>query len=253
MDTHYLDWFPNTDGLGSLLFILGWLFGGMAVIGQPHIVVRFISLEDASQINRMRLYYYSWFTLFYGATIVVGLLSRISFPETSQFDAELALPNLALAVLPEIMVGLVLAALFAATLSTADSLILSCSAAITRDFVQHPGILQHLWVTKFITALVLICALTIALMGADSVFKLVLDAWGLLGSAFAPLVILLALGRRIAQPLGISMMLIGTGTFLLWQQLGLGNLIYSVGPGIMAGLLTYTLSSRLASWSKQKE
>ncbi len=253
VDSHYLDWFPDTNGLGILLFILGWLFGGVAVIGQPHIVVRFISLENACQINRMRFYYYSWFSLFYGATIVVGLLSRISFPETGHFDAELALPNMALQVLPETLVGLVLAALFAATLSTADSLILSCSAAITRDFIQQPGALHDLWATKVITALVLVCALGIALTGADSVFKLVLDAWGLLGSAFAPLVILLATGRRITQTQGISMMISGTGTFLLWQQLGLGGMIYSVGPGIIMGLLAYTLTSSLFPGSTQKE
>ncbi len=103
------------------------------MVGQPHIMIRFISLDKASNINRMRFYYYGWFTLFYGATIIVGLLSRITFPDTSNFDAELALPMLALQVLPEALVGLMLAALFAATLSTADSLILSCSASITRD------------------------------------------------------------------------------------------------------------------------
>ena len=239
IDTHYLSWFPDTDTLGIVLFILGWLFGGIAVVGQPHIVIRFISLDNESQINRMRFYYYSWFTLFYGATIIVGMLSRIVFPESANFDAELALPTMALQVLPEPLVGLTLAALFAATLSTADSLILSCSASITRDFVQHPGKMHSLWVAKLTTAVVLIVAVIIALTGAESVFALVLDAWGLLGSAFAPLVLLLAMGRRIPQPLAITMIILGIVAFLLWQQFGLGGVIYSIGPGIIAGFITY--------------
>jgi SSS family transporter len=248
---HYMGWFPDTDTLGIGLFITGWLFGGIAVVGQPHIVIRFISLDSAEHINRMRLYYYGWFTLFYGATILVGLLSRITFPENAAFDAELALPTMALQVLPEVIVGLVLAALFAATLSTADSLILSCSASVTRDFVQHPGSFHSLWAAKLTTALVLGTAVLIALTGAESVFALVLDAWGLLGSAFAPLVIVQALGRRVPQALAIAMIALGVGTFLAVQQLGWGSTIYSVAPGIAAGLLGYIVGNMLSKHSKE--
>lgn len=243
IDGNYLQWFPESNALGITLFILGWLFGGIAVVGQPHIVIRFISLDDPAHINRMRLYYYGWFTLFYGATILVGLLSRIAFPQEGDFDAELALPTMALQILPEPLVGLVLAALFAATLSTADSLILSCSAALTRDFVQHPARIHSLWAAKLTTALVLGAAVAIALSGSKSVFALVLDAWGLLGSAFAPLLILSALGRRIPQWLAITMVLGGISVFLLWQQLGLGGTLYSVAPGILAALLLYPLGT----------
>lgn len=253
IDTHYLSWFPDTHTLGIVLFIIGWLFGGIAVVGQPHIMIRFISLDKSSNINRMRFYYYGWFTLFYGATIIVGLLSRITFPDTSNFDAELALPMLALQVLPEALVGLMLAALFAATLSTADSLILSCSASITRDFVQHQGKMHSLWAAKLTTAVVLVVAVIIALTGAESVFALVLDAWGLLGSAFAPLVILLAMGRRIPQTVAMSMIIVGIAVFLLWQQQGLGSAIYSVAPGIASGFVAYMLAKLIPGLKPLKE
>ena len=236
----YMNWFPDTDITGIALFITGWLFGGMAVIGQPHIVIRFISLDHANNLGKMRLYYYTWFTAFYGATILAGLLSRIAFPDTAGFDAELALPTMALQVLPDAMVGLVLAALFAATLSTADSLILSCSASITRDFVQSPGTMHSLRVAKLTTASVLCLAVMIALKGTDSVFSLVLDAWGLLGSAFAPLVILNALGHRIYQTDSLIMMISGVSAFLLWQQFGDGS-IYAVAPGMITAFLVYIL------------
>jgi SSS family transporter len=241
VDTNYLSWFPDKDLIGIMLFILGWLFGGIAVVGQPHVVVRFISLDDESHINRMRFYYYGWFTLFYSATIMVGLLSRIAFPESANFDSELALPTMAQLVLPEVLAGMVLAALFAATLSTADSLVLSCSAAVTRDFSQHEGWIHSLWVAKLTTACVVAVAVTIALTGADSVFALVLDAWGLLGSAFAPLVILQALGKRIPQPISITMIAVGVAVFLLWQQMGWDEVVYSVAPGIITGFFVYPL------------
>lgn len=237
VDVHYMAWFPDTDHLGIVLFILGWFFGGIAVMGQPHIVIRFISLDSPASINRMRFYYYFWFAAFYAATILVGMLSRITFPETSGFDAELALPTMALQVLPDVMVGLILAALFAATLSTADSLILSCSAAITRDFVQDEGKMHSLWVAKLSTAVVLTAAVIIALTGAHSVFSLVLDAWGLLGSAFTPLIIFLAMKQHPSQTLSITMVIVGVATFLIWQQIGWGGAFYSVAPGIISGLL----------------
>ncbi|GAA6134764.1 sodium/proline symporter PutP [Oceaniserpentilla sp. 4NH20-0058] len=234
---HYLSWFPDTDFLGITLFILGWVFGGVTVFGQPQIVVRFIALDNESNINRMRVYYYVWFTLFYGAAILVGLLSRIAFPDTSVFDAELALPALAKLVLPDVMTGLILAALFSATLSTADSLILACSASVTRDFTSKVGKLQSLWAAKLTTACVLLVAVIIALTGAESVFALVLDAWGLLGSAFMPLILLLALGKQVSQLVAIIMVVSGVVAFIIWQQLGLGGLIYSVAPGVLVGLM----------------
>jgi len=245
VDTQYLNWLPDTDALGVLLFILGWVFGGVAVFAQPQIVVRFISLDNEKHINKMRWYYYSWFTLFYGATVVVGMLSRVAFPEQENFDAELALPTLAMLVLPDVMTGLVLAALFSATLSTADSLILSCSASVTRDFSEKPGKLHSLWAAKATTVTVLLLAAVIGMTGAESVFALVLDAWGLLGSAFFPLVLFLALGKQFSQGLSITMVITGVVAFLIWQQLGLGGIIYSVGPGVMAGVIVGLIGLQL--------
>jgi Na+/pantothenate symporter len=81
----------------------------------------------------------------------------------------------------------------------------------------------------------------------------VLDAWGLLGSAFAPLVIIYALGHRVPQPLSIAMIIIGVATFITWQQLGYGSLIYSVAPGVVAGLLAYYIGRQFVRMDTIKE
>lgn len=241
LEGHYLALFPDKGLAGIVLFILGWVFGGMAVIGQPHIVIRFMSLDSPSSVKRMRCYYYAWFTVFYGATIVVGMLSRIVFPEAGQFDAELALPKMALEILPDVVVGLVLAALFAATMSTADSLILSCSAAITRDFISSSS--HSLWAAKLSTLTILIVACLIALSDNQSVFRLVLDAWGLLGAGFAPLILLNAGNRVLGQWQSIVTMATGVIAFIVWNKAGLGGIIYSAAPGIVVGLIVgYCLS-----------
>lgn len=246
VDNNYLALLPPESGYGALLgglgFVLGWFFAGYGVAGQPHIMVRFMTMDRPQDIGKVRLYYYSWFTLFYGMTIGVGLAARVLLPEVENFDAELALPTLAQQLLPQALVGMVLAGIFAATISTADSLILSCSASLTRDF--HDQKVDHYLITKGGTVVVSLLALGIALVSDKSVFALVLDAWGVLGAGFAPLLTVYALGRRPSQVLAIAMLLGGVIVFYLWPLL-LPGLIYATAPGMLAGLIIYVIGSRL--------
>lgn len=233
----YMDWFPDTGTTGAVLFVLGWVFAGFGVAGQPHIVIRYVSLDSPDSLTRMRVYYYTWFVLFYSATIVAGLCARLLLPESAAFDAELALPTLAMQLLPAVLVGLLLAGLFAATMSTADSLILSCCAAFTRDFVlgRPPGLAA----TKAVTLLVVLAALGLAVSDSNSVFQLVLIAWGLLASAFAPLLLVYALGGRPDERLAVLMMVTGVGVFLIWRYYSLSALAYEAMPAMMAAVLMF--------------
>lgn len=236
----YMNWLPDKTALESTLFILGWLFGGFAVAGQPHILVRYMAFDKPEHLNRVRAYYYAWFFFFYGATIWVGLLTRILLPVTAGFDAELALPTVAQQLLPPPLVGLVLAALFAATLSTADSLVISCSSAITQDMLPNRQL--GMLATKIGTALVVLGALALALSDNQRVFDLVLIAWGLLAAAFCPLILLYSFGAKPGEGLAIFIMGVGIGVFMAWRWAGLSDLVYEVAPAILAGLLAYALA-----------
>ena len=233
----YMNCFPDDSWLGIVLFVLGWVFAGFGVAGQPHIVVRYIALDNVNNISRFRLWYYGWFITFYAATIVVGLLARLLLPDVNGFDAELALPSLALQILPEALVGLMLAGLFAATMSTADSLVISCTASVSRDlFPDHKA---GYWQTKMITVIVVVSALCIALWGYSSVFQLVLVAWGLLAVAFAPLLLVYAMGQKPSEIQAITMMFAGIMTLLIWRWHGLSNMVYEILPAMLAGLLVF--------------
>ncbi len=244
---HYMDLFPPNHPLGApmgpILFVAGWFFAGIGIIGQPHAMVRFMTMEDANQMGRVRLYYYSWYSAFSVLAIATALAARLLVPDTHSFDVELALPMLAGELLPPVLVGLVLAGLFAATMSTADSQILSCTAAITHDFPikKWGGYLAH----KFATVFVTVVALSIALVGSDSVFSLVVVAWSALASAFAPLLIVYALGRPVSEKLAIIMLLGGMGAMAAWRLLGLNDITYEVFPGIMAGLLIFIIGDQV--------
>jgi SSS family transporter len=231
------DWRPADAWGPALAIVAGWLAAGLAVVGQPHIVIRFMAVDDERSMTRVRIWYYSWFTLFYGATIGVGLLTRLILPPDG-FDPELALPRMAMALLPDIAVGTILAGLFAATISTADSLVLACSAALSADLtVRRPS----LRIAKAATAGVVALALAIALTDQQTVFRLVLVAWGLLGAAFGPLILILGRGGAPRQGEALTVMGVGVAVFLGWRRLGLSAEIYEVLPAMAAGLLAWAI------------
>lgn len=228
------------DGsLGIFLFILGWIFGGFGVIGQPHIMIRFMTIDNAESMTKTKIYYYSWYIAFYAITIGVGLTARLMLPDSSSFDAELALPLMSKQMLPEILIGVVLAGIFSATMSTADSQILSCSAAVTNDIL--PKGKSNLFITKLTTAFVTIVALMIALYGSKNVFELVLIAWSVLSAGFGPLLFMYAMKKQVSEYTGIAMILIGMAVTLIWREMGLGGTMYEVAPGMISGLLVYAI------------
>ena len=245
----YTDWFPSdlpVPGLaGYVLFAVGWGFAGLSVIGQPHVMVRFMALDGDSNMRTARAWYYLWFVAFYFMATCVGLLSRIYLPESAAFDAELALPTMALELLPPVLVGMILAGIFAATMSTADSLVLSCSAALTHDLL--PRRVERRLLIKGATVAITAVALALALSNNQSVFALVILSWSGLASAFAPLLIALSLGLRPSQKLSLTALVIGIGTALVWRYLGWESFVYEGLPGILAGLAVLLPLARRSS------
>lgn len=224
---------PGISGLA--LVILGWFGAGAGVVGQPHIMVRFMTLDNNDFMTRTRIYYYIFFSVFTALTIITGLASRILIPEVETFDAELALPMLASELLPEILVGVVLAGLFSATMSTADSQILSCTAAIGQDL----GIkkLQGYIANKLITVAVTAFALSVVLIGSQNVFSLVVLSWGMLASAFAPLLLSYAVGWRFTQGKAIFIMLFGLAVAFAFRMTPYNAQIFEATPAMLSALL----------------
>jgi len=230
------------DTYGPLLFVVGWLFAGFSVIGQPHIMVRFMALDRPAHTNRARLYYYLWFIAFYFVANAVALLSRVLLPESASFDPELALPTIALELLNPVGVGLVLAGIFAATMSTADSLILSCAGSLAENVARLP---HNVWVAKVSTVLVTGFALWLALSSTDSVFDLVIASWAVLAACFGPLLMVLALGQRPSQGLAVVMMLTGVVGVYGWLQFDLLSAYYEGTLAILAGFAVFAIGRLL--------
>ncbi|MEZ5939467.1 MAG: sodium/proline symporter [Hyphomonadaceae bacterium] len=228
---------------GLSLFVIGWLFAGFSVVGQPHVMIRFMALDQESHMTSARAWYYAYFTAFYLLATGVGMLSRLYLPDMASMDPELALPRMAVELLPAALVGVILAGVFAATMSTADSLVLACSSAMTHDLPDTP--VERPWILKAATAVSTLGALALALSGNQSVFDLVILAWSTLAVAFAPLLALLALGRRVNEWTAIGLMALGVGVALWWRfGLHLQDDIYEGFPGIVIPFVVGWFASR---------
>jgi SSS family solute:Na+ symporter/sodium/proline symporter len=207
-------------------------------------MIRFMALKKPADVSAARAWYYSYFTIFYALATGVGLMSRLYLPDLAALDPELALPAMSVELLPPLLVGLMLAGVFAATMSTADSLVLACSAAITHDLAPQRRVRP--WMMKAATAAVTLLALAFALSESRSVFSLVILAWSTLACAFGPLIALLALGRRLSQAPAIALMAGGVGIALLWRQLGWQDMVYEGLPGMLTPFLIGFIVSRPA-------
>ncbi len=225
--------------LGTLFFVMGWFFAGAGIIGQPHIMIRILTMDHAKNMGSFRQFYYLWFTAFYLLAIGVGLSARLLIPAENTFDPELALPTLSQALLPDVFVGVMLAGIFAATMSTADSQILSCSAALTRDFFKKKS--DNYWITKLVTLSITVVSMFIALYAGSNVFYLVLYAWGTLASGFGPILFLYCFSFKLNQKQLITMMVAGMTTSITWKFLGYSSIIFETAPGMAAGFLSFAL------------
>ena len=231
---------PADLRFGIGLYILGWFGAGFGVVGQPHIMVRIMAVRDSNDLRRTRQIYVGSYVLLTVGCILAALCCRALIPADGAFDPELALPTLSLQLLPPALVGLIIAGLFAATMSTADSQVLVCSSAITQDLL--PSWRNSYGKAKLGTVLVTATVLGIALSAGESVFAMVTMAWSALGGALGPLMIVRAFGWKANPRLATAMIVTGLATVFLWRfGLGFGDDVFEVLPGMVAGWAVYAL------------
>ncbi len=243
VDPSLVKLFPENLAFGIPLYVLGWVAAGIGVAGEPDMQIRIMAIRSVDEITTARRSYFGWYIPFSIAAVGVGLYSRLLLPEVSTFDPELALPALSMELLPEVFVGLMLAGLFAATMSTADSQVLSSGAALTQDIYPRLGDSRRK--TKAGTIVIVAYALGVALFGGrdTSVFELVTIAWSGLGASLGPMMILRSFRKYPGTVTSVIMMLGGMTTVLLWRYVfEFTSHVYEILPGIVVSFSIYLLS-----------
>lgn len=255
-DPDLVRFLPDASPKAVALFLIGYVVGGMMAVGQPHILSRTMALRSVDEFTQARRFYFVWLIPFSILTLLVGLFARALLPDLTQtlgaagaaLSPEQALPILSKMLLPDVLVGVILSGLFAATMSTADSQVLTCSAAVTQDIA--PRWARSYWAGKIATVSVTVLALALALVASDGVFRMVLMAWSVLGASIGPLVLLRMHGFVPRAEVGNLMMLVGSSTAFFWKFADLSGVLYEIVPGMLAAfaVLGVALLLRPKDW-----
>ncbi len=223
---------------------LGW---GLGYFGMPHILVRFMSIEKPSMIKKSATVAIVWVVLSLGATCLIAYFGRMLLAEELLTAGAQKTVFIAFArkLFPTFIAGILMAAILAASMSTADSQLLVASSSFTSD-IYKPIIRKDasekevLWVGRLVVLIVAVIAYFIASSkaeGAQAIMNLVENAWAGFGSAFGPTIILSLFWRRFTYKGAVAGVTAGAVVDVLWLAFMAGTGIYEIIPGFIAGFV----------------
>ncbi|CAN5679855.1 hypothetical protein BH23GEM10_BH23GEM10_15040 [soil metagenome] len=221
--------------------VLGFIAIGIAFLGSPQLLTRFMSARDTRQITHGSLIAVVCIIVFDVGAVIAGLAGRALFPGLA--DAELIYPMMGAELFPAVFTGIFLVVVLAAMMSTTDSLLILASSAVVRDVLQkvlRPD-LSELSLSRFgkATTVVLgVGALFLALAEVRVIFWFVLFAWSGLACAFTPVVLCALFWQRTTRAGAIAGMVAGFVVTVGWVLLFKSGFydLYEMIPGFLAGL-----------------
>ena len=235
----------NKAGMALIGFLAVWLGIPLGYCGQPHVLVRFMAIRDATAARRGAIISTTWVFLLFTGAVMLGVLARAYYGTLE--DPEMVLPLIATELLPGVIAGLMIAAVLAAICSTADSQLLVSASAISHDLYVH--LLGHhpdnRIIVLFNRLAVLLIGLTgmfVALGEVRVIFDFVLYAWAGLGAAFGPAMILILLWRRTSATGVIAGMAVGFITAIIWRET-LHDYLYELVPAFLLAFCTILITS----------
>ncbi|WP_281276766.1 sodium/proline symporter PutP [Saccharospirillum alexandrii] len=250
--------FTSADGSSlGLIAIISSLAWGLGYFGQPHILARFKGIKDRNEVKRARRIAVTWTFLGMTGALLVGI-AGIGYFETGLPDGETVFISLVQALFHPLVAGILLAAILAAIMSTADSQLLVSSSALTEDFYKSifrkdadPASLVK--IGRGAVVLIALVAWFFALDDDSSVLALVSYAWAGFGAAFGPAVILSLYWNRMNRIGCIAGILVGGITVVVWKQMTGGIFdMYEIVPGFLFSAIAVYVGS-IASEEPSKE
>jgi Na+/proline symporter len=237
---------------------MGGLFGflgiGLGSPGNPHILSRYMAIDDVEQLRWTAVVGTIWNVVMAWGALFIGLAGRVYFPEVDMLpaaDQENLYPVLAQQHLHPILFGIVVASIFAAIMSTADSQLLVAASAVVRDvydriLTKGKEIPQKTLVlySRIVVLGLVIIALVFGIFAQEYVFWLVLFAWAGLGAAVGPTSILALYWRGTTKAGIFAGLFTGTSVTLVWYYVPiLKNNLYELIPAFFLSLLATWLVS----------
>jgi len=217
-----------TYGYGGILLLffmfasMSWFFG---YPGQPHILTRYMAIKDEKKIYKSTLIGTTWVIISLWGAVLIGIIGLAIFKDLP--DPEKVMPLLAMYLLPEWAAGVVIAAITAAIMSSADSQLLVATSSVVEDVYHkliNPAASQKKMVlySRISVLLLSIIAFILALQGG-MIYFLVAFAWGGLAASFGPVIILSLWWKKTTKWGVVAGMISGAATVIIWDKFGVAN------------------------------
>lgn len=253
---HYLSLTSTTDGKGGIvdfggMSIISTLAWGLGYFGMPHILLRFMAIEDPKKMKISRRVASVWVVIAMSVAIVIGIvglgMSKVE-PTLVLKDSETIIVAIAdllseYGVIFALLSGVILAGILASTMSTADSQLLAAASAISNDIMVGAFKLKVSEKAKMIAARATV--IIIAVLGIffawdpeSSVFRIVSFAWAGFGSSFGPVMLFALFWKRTNKWGAMAGMISGGITVIAWHyaQGGLFDL-YELLPAFLVSCI----------------
>ena len=256
VDPSKLDMLKGTTLMG-ILSLLAW---GLGYFGQPHILVRFMSIRDDKEMPIAKNIGMGWMFLSIVGSLAVGFFG---FAFVYANGVALDDPEKIFIVLTQLLfnpwiAGFLLAAILAAIMSTIDSQLLVSSSVLTQD-IYHAVLRKNacnkelIWVGRATVIIIALIALVLSTDKDSSVLALVAYAWAGFGAAFGPLVILSLYNKNITKTGALAGMLTGALTVIVWKQLSGGLFdLYELLPGFIFAWVAILVFSKVGKQSNEE-
>ncbi|MCI5499260.1 MAG: sodium/proline symporter [Clostridiales bacterium] len=270
------DMATGTASTYSGLSVASTLAWGLGYFGMPHILLRFMAIEDVNKLKLSRRIASIWVTIAMFVAILIGIIGlgvtkagNVPFLETSA-QSETIIIQLAnllsqFGPLLAIVAGVVLAGIMASTMSTADSQLLTAAAGVSQDLMQDfAGIKmtakQSLTVARITVAGIAVVAAFLAWNPDSSVFRIVSFAWAGFGASFGPVMLFSLFWKRTNKQGALAGMIAGAVMVFVWKYLiapmGGAWAIYELLPAFLVGcavIVVVSLATAPPSEEIQKE
>ncbi len=259
----------STYGSLSIASTLAW---GLGYFGMPHILLRFMAIEDSQKLKISRRIASIWVVIAMSVAILIGIIGlsvsnagSIPFLSTSA-DSETIIIQLA-GLLSQfgpflaIIAGLVLAGILASTMSTADSQLLTAASSVSHDLLEDVfGIKMKMETSMLVARLTVVGIAIVGIFLAwdpnSSVFRIVSFAWAGFGASFGPVVLFSLFWKRTNKPGALAGMVAGAVMVFVWKYLiapmGGAWAIYELLPAFLVACVAIVVVSLVTAPPSQE-
>ena len=242
-------------GTMGIISALAW---GLGYFGQPHILVRFMSVKNLEELNKARQIAMAWVLISLAGAVAIGITGIGLFTDISQIggDSEKIFIYMISKLFNPWVGGILLAAILSAIMSTIDSQLLVSASTLSEDFYRYikkdATEKQVMWTGRIGIIAISLVATIIAMDTNSHILSMVSYAWAGFGGAFGPAILMTLYCKNLNWRSVFAGMLVGVAVIILWKISGLSNYLYEILPAfVMNGLVVYAYEKVLV-YKRQK-